>query len=300
MKGNDSKAKDGRKLWTGNEKGDYRRIREELCIKAESLNGPKKDNGHVTKHINGFLVTLCCHCIQGADELSVPVDKSTAASWNVPLDNLIREAVENTTRIFPATAYDTVKRKKMDLHSPDNCLYDLSAEDYSEAAEEILRFRKEEKDPASPVLRFIVNASPLIGEGLLFYKHVLYLTGRITRCDPVIISVAPGKLYIFSPGDDSGSILTDHLNRYMERFGDAEFIPHIYRYHRSNHSLSDMSPGRSLEGGSVERIKIPPDSVSSAWGDLNKRRELLEWKKKEQKKLMDQVNALNCDSHNLL
>ena len=284
MKSNDITKKDDRDLWINREKEDYHRIMRELCISSKVISNPNEQSEHVTEIRNGFLITLCCHCIQGADELSVPVDKSRAASWNLPLCHIFDDAINNTPRIYPAVIYDIKKRKNIITTFAESYEYDPDYDEISEAAEDqIIPFPGQGTDPV-PELRFIVNASPLLGEGLFFYKDMLTTIGKVLRNDPVILSAAPGKLFVFDSGVDGGEFPSEHLKKYMDRFDSITFEPHIFRYHRVHKSLSDMSPGRNLIVRNNEYTKIPRGSVLSAWGDLQKRRELIDWKKRNGKK----------------
>ena len=267
--------------WINRPMNGFGKIKNELCVVAVRSDGP--DNAfakYVSDSKEGMSLILCRYVRQGAEELALPIGMDEGRSFNVPMKIMIDVALENMNRIFPAIITDVStgivcdaekipERKRSD--TPSGRMYSFTPAETSVSAEEQVQY----DSGSSSRLRYIVNTSAAVGEALLFYPGLLHKLGSMTRHDPIILSGAPGKLYIF---DSTGrkNNLNGYLKRYMERFNTDSFEPHIYKYYRANRIVYDLTPVSSEGKNMLKKAHIPKGSVVSAWGDVSYRCRLLD------------------------
>ncbi|MCR4793206.1 MAG: hypothetical protein K5871_10675 [Lachnospiraceae bacterium] len=265
--------KDDPTLWINRPKEGFINVRSDLCITASrKQESAPCGTGYVTEVRLGLTLLLCRHIRQGEAELAIPVERTEAAGWNVPASALINGAIENTSSVFPAQVRDLLRDETYVIGRNKDGTYSFDSS-YEEA--QAAEIETEYEGGTYSKLRFIINAAPATGEALIFYPGLLSGIGRKLRRDPLVLSAAPGKLYIFD-SDKNRNNLTEYLNRYMERFKTVSFDPHIYKYYRENKIVYDLNPDSTYEKKLLQKAHIPQGSVISAWGDVGCRSRLLE------------------------
>lgn len=277
----EQKPKDDPSNWINRPMNDYFKIKNDLCVTAIRFANLRELHGkYVTDSKEGMTLILCRYVKQGDEELAVPVEINEGKSWNVPVSAMIKKALQNMPAVFPASVrdMDTGNIFIPELVTDENEDAQDTAGIYSfDTSSESLAAENQDfyENKSSSRLRFIVNASSAIGEALLFYPGLLAKLGDIVGMDPLILSAAPGKLYIFDSTSRRNS-LNAYLKRYMERFSSDSFEPHMYKYYRANRIVYDITPVSASCRTMLKNAHIPQGSVVSAWGDVNYRCRIFE------------------------
>lgn len=278
MKPGDDTRRDDPSSWINRPMNNFKKVKDELCISAGRFEDLRELNEkYIIDSREGMTLILCRYIRQGDEELTDRIRRDEGRNWNVPVSAMINTALSNMPSLFPAqiTDIDTGKiipyktgTKSSDI--PEPRIYSFDAAASSEAAEEDFY-----ENESSSRLRFIVNASPAVGEALLFYPGLLTRIGKIVGRDPLILSAAPGKLYIFDSLSRRNS-LNAYLKRYMERFTTGSFDPHMYKFYRINRIVYDITPVSAECRNILKNAHIPQGSIVSAWGDVNYRCRVLD------------------------
>lgn len=281
MKSPENIRKDDPTSWINRPMNGFLKVRKELCAAAERFDNLREFAGkYVTDSQNGMTLILCRYLKQGDEEFMVPVSIDEGKSWNVPVSVMINAAVYNMQDHFPASITDVdtgntfiFKRSSDDIDKKtgEPRMYSFKPIEVHEVAEDESDYENESLSR----LRFIVNASACVGEALLFYPGLLAKLGNIVGRDPLILSAAPGKLYIFDSSCKRNA-LSGYLKNYMERFSSDSFEPHMYKYFRINRTVFDLTPLASSAKNILQKAHIPQGSIMSAWGDVSYRCSLLE------------------------
>ena len=281
MKPNDEIRRDDPASWINRPMNDYYKIKDDLCVTAGRFPDLRDlSEKYITDSKEGMTLILCRYIRQGSDELTDRIRVGEGRSWNVPVSAMISTALSNMPLLFPARITDTDTGRIIPLKTsvrgkaearPEPVMYSFETVSASIAAEENDAYENE----SSSRLKFIVNASPAVGEALLFYPGLLNKIGEMVGRDPLIMSAAPGKLYIFDSESRRNS-LNAYLKHYMERFGTASFDPRMYKYYRINRVVYDITPVSTSCANKLKNAHIPQGSVASAWGDVDYRCRILD------------------------
>jgi len=274
-----SDNRDDPMLWINRAKNDYYEIRDELCTTGSA---PVKrivtEVSSVTAIRKGILLTLCRYAFQDGEHLLIPVNRDEAAGWNVPLSAIFNDAISNTSLLFPPVIYDI--RTSEYIHIPSGQVHPYIYDDSGavSAAAEDAEIYSSPVSTSGSGLRLIVSTSPASGDTPLLYPGLLLFIGKRIRSDPTILICEPGKLFVFEGSNRSA--IEGYISRYRDRFGESRTDPRIYKYFRKNRILLDNSAPEDVPGADPSAEKnIPRGSVASAWGDMETRNKLLEWKK---------------------
>ena len=128
-------------------------------------------------------------------------------------------------------------------------------------------------------LRLIVSTSPIVGDTPILYPDMLFILGRTIKKDPTILICEPGKLFVFDDADRRS--IERYTEAYRKRFGITSPEPRIYKYLRKNKQLLDNSSVKEdTEFEPPKESNIPRGSIASAWGDIENRNKLLDWKRR--------------------
>lgn len=290
-------------LWINRAKNGYFDIRSSLCVTGSAPKGrivPRISDVSMIR--KGILVTLKIYAFQDGEHLLIPVSRDEAALWNVPLNAIFKDAIANTSILFPPKIYDLKAGCYIDypfeaLVSPDLYDYEKSAP-ASVAAEAEPAYKQAASAPVSYAsdpctdralftsssggdsgLRLIVSTSPIVGDTPILYPDMLFILGRTIKKDPTILICEPGKLFVFDDPDRRS--IERYVDTYRERFGITSPDPRIYKYLRKNKQLLDNTPaGEDTGYDPPKESNIPRGSIASAWGDMESRNKLLDWKRR--------------------
>lgn len=249
---------------------------KDLCFIARysGFVADQNPQGKITRIKNNMLQILCRCIKQEGVNIPVPVSREEIPIKNDKLRFYFNLAYDNTPRFFPAIVYDLKRNNYFDVGIFDEGEYDFqNSSDISIAAEETTNYAKD-KDYG---LRFIVRYSPEVGYAPLFYPQFMGRIGKKLREDPEIVIIKPGELLIFE-----GGLPMTRINNYLKsKYGykgekRAEILTYIYRRHQQ--TLQDNSTSIHLASKGNKIAKIPPGSVSSAWGNTKSRREMYIWR----------------------
>ena len=272
--------KDDPMLWINRAKNDYLDVRDSLCVTGSAPKGKlSAEISNVSAIRKGILITLNRYAFQDGDHLLIPVNRDEAAGWNVPLNAMFKEAIANTADLFPPRIYDLMTSEYIDYSRSDTCAYDYERTAPIPMAAESPGIY--EVMPAAPDsgLRLIVSTSPLVGDAPILYPDMLYLLGRTMKKDPTILICEPGKLFVFD--DPNRQAVDRYISRYKKRFGITSPEPRVYKYFRKNKLLLDnTSADDTDEFNPPKETNIPRGSIASAWGDMECRNKLLDWKRR--------------------
>ena len=291
-------------LWINRAKNGYYDVRESLCVTGSAPKGrivPRISDVSMIR--KGILVKLNRYAYQDGDHLLIPVSRDEAASWNVPLNTVFKDAIANTSLLFPPRIYDLKTGCYIDyppeaLVSPDLYDYERSVPE-SMAAEDVPAYKHSASTPVlyasdpctdSPPqfssssgddsgLRLIVSTSPIVGDTPILYPDLLFILGRTIKKDPTILICEPGKLFVFD--DPDRRAIEKYIENYKKRFGITTPDPRIYKYLRKNKQLLDNTSVKEEPDNELPKeSNIPRGSIASAWGDMESRNRLLDWKRR--------------------
>ena len=275
-----TESRDDPLLWINRGKRDYCTAKETLCVSGTEPKGRVvTEISKVSMIWKGVLISLCKYVKQGEEQLLIPVNRDETAGWNVPLVSVFREAISNTARLFPPTIYDIKASSYIDYSPVTGSGYDYDNGKPVQAAAERTDFYDIAPAVSGPGLRLIITASPLVGDTPLLYPNLMLTAGRAIDDDPTILICEPGKFFVFD--DPDRKAIEEYIVRYKKRFGPDAQDPRIYRYFRRNKILLNNSDMENEKGPDLRKeSKIPQGSIASAWGDMESRNEMLEWKKR--------------------
>lgn len=263
-------------LWINRAKNGYYDIRGSLCVTGSETKGRSVPGiTEVSMVRKGITVRLNRYAYQDGEHLLIPVSRDEAASWNVPLNAVFKDAIANTSLLFPPRIYDLKTGCYIDY--PPEALVSPDLYDYERSVPESMAAESGPEDDSG--LRLIVSTSPIVGNTPILYPDLLFLLGRTIKKDPTILICEPGKLFVFD-GADRRSI-EKYIDRYKKRFGITSPDPRIYKYLRKNKQLLDnTSVKEEPDTEFPKESNIPRGSIASAWGDIENRNRLLDWKRR--------------------
>jgi len=263
-------------LWINRAKNGYYDIRGSLCVTGSETKGRSVSGiTEVSMVRKGITVRLNRYAYQDGEHLLIPVSRDEAASWNVPLNTVFKDAIANTSLLFPPRIYDLKTGCYIDY--PPEALVSPGLYDYERSVPESMAAESGPEDDSG--LRLIVSTSPIVGNTPILYPDLLFLLGRTIKKDPTILICEPGKLFVFD-GADRHSI-EKYIDRYKKRFGITSPDPRIYKYLRKNKQLLDnTSVKEEPDTEFPKESNIPRGSIASAWGDIENRNRLLDWKRR--------------------
>lgn len=263
-------------LWINRAKNGYYDVRESLCVTGSAPKGrivPRISDVSMIR--KGILVKLNRYAYQDGNHLLIPVSRDEAAGWNVPLNAIFKDAIANTSLLFPPRIYDLKTGCYIDY--PPEALVSPDLYDYERSVPESMAAESGPEDDSG--LRLIVITSPIVGDTPILYPDLLFILGRTIKKDPTILICEPGKLFVFD-GADRRSI-EKYIDRYKKRFGITSPAPRIYKYLRKNKQLLDnTSVKEEPDTEFPKESNIPRGSIASAWGDIENRNRLLDWKRR--------------------
>ncbi len=263
-------------LWINRAKNGYYDIRGSLCVTGSETKGRSVPGiTEVSMVRKGITVRLNRYAYQDGEHLLIPVNRDEAASWNVPLNAVFKDAIANTSLLFPPRIYDLKTGCYIDY--PPEALVSPDLYDYERSVPESMAAEDVPEDDSG--LRLIVSTSPIVGNTPILYPDLLFILGRTIKKDPTILICEPGKLFVFD-GADRRSI-EKYIDRYKKRFGITSPDPRIYKYLRKNKQLLDnTSVKEEPDTEFPKESNIPRGSIASAWGDIESRNRLLDWKRR--------------------
>lgn len=263
-------------LWINRAKNGYYDIRGSLCVTGSETKGRSVPGiTEVSMVRKGITVRLNRYAYQDGEHLLIPVSRDEAASWNVPLNAVFKDAIANTSLLFPPRIYDLKTGCYIDY--PPEALVSPDLYDYERSVTESMAAESGPEDDSG--LRLIVSTSPIVGNTPILYPDLLFILGRTIKKDPTILICEPGKLFVFD-GEDRRSI-EKYIDRYKKRFGITSPDPRIYKYLRKNKQLLDnTSVKEEPDTEFPKESNIPRGSIASAWGDIENRNRLLDWKRR--------------------
>ena len=263
-------------LWINRAKNGYYDVRGSLCVTGSETKGRSVPGiTEVSMVRKGITVRLNRYAYQDGEHLLIPVSRDEAASWNVPLNAVFKDAIANTSLLFPPRIYDLKTGCYIDY--PPEALVSPDLYDYERSVPESMAAESGPEDDSG--LRLIVSTSPIVGNTPILYPDLLFLLGRTIKKDPTILICEPGKLFVFD-GADRRSI-EKYIDRYKKRFGITSPDPRIYKYLRKNKQLLDnTSVKEEPDTEFPKESNIPRGSIASAWGDIENRNRLLDWKRR--------------------
>ena len=263
-------------LWINRAKNGYYDVRESLCVTGSETKGRSVPGiTEVSMVRKGITVRLNRYAYQDGEHLLIPVSRDEAASWNVPLNAVFKDAIANTSLLFPPRIYDLKTGCYIDY--PPEALVSPDLYDYERSVPESMAAESGPEDDSG--LRLIVSTSPIVGDTPILYPDLLFILGRTIKKDPTILICEPGKLFVFD-GADRRSI-EKYIDRYKKRFGITSPDPRIYKYLRKNKQLLDnTSVKEEPDTEFPKESNIPRGSIASAWGDIENRNRLLDWKRR--------------------
>lgn len=263
-------------LWINRAKNGYYDIRGSLCVTGSETKGRSVPGiTEVSMVRKGITVRLNRYAYQDGEHLLIPVSRDEAASWNVPLNAVFKDAIANTSLLFPPRIYDLKTGCYIDY--PPEALVSPDLYDYERSVPESMAAESGPEDDSG--LRLIVSTSPIVGNTPILYPDLLFILGRTIKKDPTILICEPGKLFVFD-GEDRRSI-EKYIDRYKKRFGITSPDPRIYKYLRKNKQLLDnTSVKEEPDTEFPKESNIPRGSIASAWGDIENRNRLLDWKRR--------------------
>ncbi len=263
-------------LWINRAKNGYYDIRGSLCVTGSETKGRSVPGiTEVSMVRKGITVRLNRYAYQDGEHLLIPVSRDEAASWNVPLNAVFKDAIANTSLLFPPRIYDLKTGCYIDY--PPEALVSPDLYDYERSVPESMAAEDVPEDDSG--LRLIVSTSPIVGNTPILYPDLLFILGRTIKKDPTILICEPGKLFVFD-GADRRSI-EKYIDRYKKRFGITSPDPRIYKYLRKNKQLLDnTSVKEEPDTEFPKESNIPRGSIASAWGDIESRNRLLDWKRR--------------------
>ena len=263
-------------LWINRAKNGYYDVRGSLCVTGSETKGRSVPGiTEVSMVRKGITVRLNRYAYQDGEHLLIPVSRDEAASWNVPLNAVFKDAIANTSLLFPPRIYDLKTGCYIDY--PPEALVSPDLYDYERSVPESMAAESGPEDDSG--LRLIVSTSPIVGNTPILYPDLLFILGRTIKKDPTILICEPGKLFVFD-GADRRSI-EKYIDRYKKRFGITSPDPRIYKYLRKNKQLLDnTSVKEEPDTEFPKESNIPRGSIASAWGDIENRNRLLDWKRR--------------------
>lgn len=263
-------------LWINRAKNGYYDIRGSLCVTGSETKGRSVPGiTEVSMVRKGITVRLNRYAYQDGEHLLIPVSRDEAASWNVPLNAVFKDAIANTSLLFPPRIYDLKTGCYIDY--PPEALVPPDLYDYERSVPESMAAEDVPEDDSG--LRLIVSTSPIVGNTPILYPDLLFILGRTIKKDPTILICEPGKMFVFD-GADRHSI-EKYIDRYKKRFGITSPDPRIYKYLRKNKQLLDnTSVKEEPDTEFPKESNIPRGSIASAWGDIENRNRLLDWKRR--------------------
>ena len=287
-------------LWINRAKNGYFDAKDSLCVTGTAPKGRiVTEISTVSMIRKGILVTLYRYAYQDGEHLLIPVNRDEARSWNVPLNYLFKDALANTSLLFPPRIYDLKAGCCIDYPyrapAPTD-VYDFeSIAPTAMAAESPASYTMEPPDfctsfppespddhmpsPSGSGLRLIVSTSPIVGDAPILYPDLLFILGRTIKKDPTILICEPGKLFVFDGADRKA--IEKYIESYKNRFGITSPDPRIYKYLRKNKQLLDNTSAKEeTEFEPPKESNIPRGSIASAWGDIETRNKLLDWKRR--------------------
>ena len=304
-------------LWINRAKNGYFDAKDSLCVTGTAPKGRiVTEISTVSMIRKGILVTLYRYAYQDGEHLLIPVNRDEARSWNVPLNYLFKDALANTSLLFPPRIYDLKAGCYIDYPyrapaPPDRHDQESSSQpsqdpyDFESSAPTVMAaecpppyttnppeesmdfctsFPPENPDdhmpsPSGSGLRLIVSTSPIVGDAPILYPDLLFILGRTIKKDPTILICEPGKLFVFDGADRKA--IEKYIESYKNRFGIASQDPRIYKYLRKNKQLLDNTSAKEeTEFEPPKESNIPRGSIASAWGDIESRNKLLDWKRR--------------------
>ena len=280
-------------LWINRAKNGYFNAKESLCVTGAAPKGRiVTEISTVSMIRKGILVTLYRYAYQDGEHLLIPVNRDEARSWNVPLNYLFKDALANTSLLFPPKIYDLKAGCYIDYPyeapvSPE--VYDFENRTPAAAAESTAFYTPASAADSPPAymsssaedsgLRLIVTSPPIVGDAPILYPDLLFVLGRTIKKDPTILICEPGKLFVFDDADRKS--IEKYIDTYKKRFGITSPDPRIYKYLRKNKQLLDNTSAKEeTEFEPPKESNIPRGSIASAWGDMESRNKLLDWKRR--------------------
>lgn len=290
-------------LWINRAKNGYYDVRESLCVTGSAPKGrivPRISDVSMIR--KGILVKLNRYAYQDGDHLLIPVSRDEAAGWNVPLNAIFKDAIVSTSLLFPPKIYDLKTGSYVDY--PHETSFSSGGYDYENDASQSMAaesMRSYDPVPSGPVfsapgphtdsppkympsaessgLRLIVSTSPIVGDTPILYPDLLFILGRTIKKDPTILICEPGKLFVFD--DPDRRAIEKYIENYKKRFGITTPDPRIYKYLRKNKQLLDNTSVKEEPDNELPKeSNIPRGSIASAWGDMESRNRLLDWKRR--------------------
>ena len=290
-------------LWINRAKNGYYDVRESLCVTGSAPKGRIVPGiSDVSMIRKGILVKLNRYAYQDGNHLMIPVSRDEAAGWNVPLNAIFKDAIVSTSLLFPPKIYDLKASCYIDY--PHKAPFTSGGYDFendasqSIAAENRAAYGSVSSGPVcsasdphtdnppaymssgeSSGLRLIVSTSPIVGDTPILYPDLLFILGRTIKKDPTILICEPGKLFVFD--DPDRKPIERYIESYKKRFGITSSDPRIYKYLRKNKQLLDNTSAKEEPYPEFPKeSNIPRGSIASAWGDIENRNRLLDWKRR--------------------
>ncbi len=263
-------------LWINRAKNGYPVEKKTLMI-TTSYKAPEVpySGGYVTDIRSKMTLTLCRKICEEGENLAVPVSREEAISWNVPVKTIIGEALDNTADMFPASVYDIRKKRYIDIPHHSYSEYDFEDSARPLMAAEDGDFYEEGEDSG---LRFIVSTDRITGCTVIFYPGLMQeLSGRLSK-NPTILICEPGKVFVFESGKRKKKIRS-YIEKYKKYIGDMSYDPYLFRYIKENNVFLELGKDAEIRSNPAQDARIPQGSIASAWGDVNCRREMFEWKR---------------------
>jgi hypothetical protein len=272
----ESEDKSNPALWINRAKNGYPREKKTLMITAAyKAPGIPYSGGYVTDLRSGMTLTLCRSVREADEKLAVPVSREEAMSWNVPVKIIFGEALDNTPRLFPASVYDIRKKQYIDIPYHSYIEYDFDSDPMPSIAAEDGDFYEDGEDSG---LRFILSNDKITGCAIIFYPGLMHELARKLAKNPTILICEPGKVFVFESGKRKKKI-RDFMERYRNYIGDMSYEPYLFRYIKENNVFLELGKDAEINSNPATEARIPQGSIASAWGDVDHRRKLLEWKR---------------------
>ena len=271
-----SEDKSNPALWINRAKNGYPREKKTLMITA-SYNTPEVpySGGYVTDMRSRMTLTLCRMICEEGEKLAVPVSREEAMSWNVPAKIIIGDALDNTPVLFPASVYDIRKKQYINLPHHSYTEYDFEDDPMPSLAAEGDDFYDEGEDSG---LRFIVSTDRITGCTVIFYPGLMHELALMLAKNPTVLICEPGKVFVFESGKRKKRIRS-YVEKYRRYIGDMSYDPYLFRYIKENNVFLELGKDAEIRSNPAQDARIPQGSIASAWGDVNCRREMFEWKR---------------------
>ena len=259
-------------------------ISESLCFTASYAKNVKEEKftGFVTRKSYGMILTLCFYTMQDNKALAIPVSREEASKWNSSVPEMFDLARDNSPGFFKVSVYDLINREYADMDWNKDGTYDFEPQDISVAAENHLTYDKCDRFGIRYRLRF----SQIIGYAPLFFPNLMKRISMTSKSDPVILMNSPGEMLVLE-GENAPINAKKYIKtRYPESKGSKSGIL-VYRYHKKNRVLQDMSTSPSLSSKENKDAHIPAGSVHSAWGNIPLRSDMYEWRNRKDTEITD-------------